>query len=413
MSHGPSTTSTLRPARVCFVQTLAVLAIGLIPWPDGWATTRSWLDSARSPEMNRADRESSAGGYYEGLLGGEGDAARSELAMRLLGKPSDWVRFHAANVAQILEHDPLLFELKPNLHQTLFGQTFATNSHGQRDREYTVAKPPNVFRIAVLGSSIDMGWGVGTEETYVNLLEDWLNVHAARRGLTRRFQVINFAVAAYSPMQRLETFRRNALTFSPDLVLYSATLLDNRLIEIYLCDLLQSQVESSDDFVRDVFARAGIGGDDLKRESDGKLANKQVIKAKLRPYYWSLYDMTLGRLADECRSAGIPLACVIIPRAGKADAPNLRAEPVARLRGIAAHHAITMFDMTGTFDRYEPAKIEIASWDDHPNTLGHHRLFRALARELTRDPTLYQTLFPRERKASPDANGCVAPDPRD
>ena len=45
--------------------------------------------------------EASAGGYYEGLIGG-GDGpegARSELALRLMGKPTDWARFHAADVS--------------------------------------------------------------------------------------------------------------------------------------------------------------------------------------------------------------------------------------------------------------------------------------------------------------------------
>ena len=45
---------------------------------------------------------------------------------------------------------------------------------------------------------------------------------AARRGLARRFEVINFAVAAYGPLQRLETFRRKAAPYNPDLVVYVA-----------------------------------------------------------------------------------------------------------------------------------------------------------------------------------------------
>jgi hypothetical protein len=384
----------LRPAHLCFAQSLLVLVVGLVPWPIDWAWARTVLESARSPELNRADREANSGGYYEGLIGGDGEGSRGELAMRLLGKPSDWVRFHAANVSQQLEHDFLLFELKPNLNRTLFGHPFTTNRHGMRDREHSVAKPPGVFRIAVLGSSIDMGWGIGTEVTYVNLLQDWLNAHAARRGLGRRFEVINFAVAAYSPMQRLEAFRRKAVAFDPDMVLYSATLLDTRLIEIYICDLIQSDVDLHYDFLRAAVAEAGIGGDDLRREPDGKLANKARIKEKLRPRYWSLYDRTLGLLADDCRSLGVPLACLIIPRVGKVDAPDLRAEPVARLRGIAAHHAIPLLDLSSTFDHSDPAKLEIAAWDDHPNVLGHRRLFLALARSLVDDKTLYETIFP-------------------
>jgi hypothetical protein len=392
MIHDPTGN---RPARVCFAQTLVVLLLGLLPLPAGWAGARSALDSVRSPELNRTERESSAGGYYEGLIGGDGgEGSRSELAMRLLGKPTDWVRFHAANVSQVLDNDFLLFELKPNLHRTLFGQPFTTNRYGLRDREYTLVKSPGVFRIAVLGSSIDMGWGIGTEDTYVNLLEDWLNEHAARRGLARRFEVVNFAVAAYSPMQRLEAFHRKAVRFAPDLVLYSATLLDTRLIEIYLCDLLQSNVEVHYDFFRSALAEANIRADELRREPDGKLADKSVIKAMLRPRYWSFYDQTIGLLAADCRSLGVPLVCLIIPRVGKADSPELRAEPVARLREIASHYALPLFDLTSAFDNDDPAKLKIAAWDDHPNARGHRRLFRALARELTHEPTLYQTLFP-------------------
>jgi hypothetical protein len=390
--HDPTGT---RRARRCFAQTLLVLVLGLVPLPAGWARVRSALDSARSPELNRAERETSAGGYYEGLIGGDGsEGSRSELAMRLLGKPSDWVRFHAANVAQILDGDFLLFELKPNLRRTLFGQPFTTNRYGLRDREYTLEKLPGVFRIAVLGSSIDMGWGISTEDTYVNLLEDWLNAQARRRGLARRFEVLNFAVAAYSPMQRLEAFRRKAVKFEPDLVIYSATLLDTRLIEIYLGDLLKANVDVHYDFFRAALADARINASALRREPDGQLADKTAIKAKLRPRYWEFYDQTLGLLADDCRARGVPLVCLIIPRVGKADSPEFRAEPVARLRGIASHYAVPLFDLTSTFDNDDPAKLEIAAWDDHPNARGHRRLFRALARALNHDPTLYQTLFP-------------------
>jgi hypothetical protein len=402
MTHDPG---SVHSARICFAQTLALLLLGLAPVPAGWARARSAQDSARSNEMTRTDREIDAGGYYQGLIGVDGPQGSPAWIVSVYGKRTDWVRFRAAKVSRFLEGDFLMFELLPNVDRALFGERFTTNSFGMRDRDYSLEKPEGTYRIAVLGSSIDMGWGVGTEETYVNLLEDWLNAHAARRGMSRRFEVLNFAVAAYSPMQRWEAFRRKAVAFDPDMVLYSATLLDTRLIEIYLCDLIQSDVHLPDNFLRAAFAEAGIGGDDYLREPDGKLANKDSIKAKLRPRYWELYDTTIGLLADDCRARGVPLACLIIPRVGKADAPELRAEPVARLRGIAAHHAVPMFDLTGTFDPYDPAKLEIAAWDDHPNGLGHHRLFRALARCLVDDTTLYQALFPPGDDPASGAHG--------
>ena len=108
--------------------------------------------------------------------------------------------------------------------------------------------------------------------------------------------------------------------------------------------------------------------------------------------------MTLGAIAAECRAAGVPLVMVIIPRVGKADVPSLRAEPVARLKALAAHQGLTVFDLSDTFDQLDPAKLEIAAWDDHPNAIGHHRLFLALARALVKDQEVYRLLFsPAER----------------
>ena len=101
------------------------------------------------------------------------------------------------------------------------------------------------------------------------------------------------------------------------------------------------------------------------------MLNKDRLKSKLRPFYWGLYDQTLGAIAAECRAAGVPLVMVIIPRVGKADAPPARAEPVARLKAMAAHHGLTVFDLSDTFDQFDPAMLEIAAWDDHPNAMGH------------------------------------------
>ena len=72
---------------------------------------------------------------------------------------------------------------------------------------------------------------------------------------------------------------------------------------------------------------------------------------------------------------------VIIPRVGSADAPDARAEPVARLKALASHHAITTIDLSATFDHDDPEALEIAARDFHPNAMGHQRLFEACARD--------------------------------
>jgi hypothetical protein len=387
-----------RLARIPILESVALLCVAVLPWPQGWTGFRGLIDTARSPELNRTDRDIHATGYYEGLIGGgEGsEGSDGELTLRLMGQPNGWIRFNDANVSRRLPHDFLQFELLPGVRRVLFGQPFVTNSHGMHSPEVTPEKPAGTFRVAVLGASMDMGWGVTYQETYSFKLQEWLNQHARRQGVAdqRRFEVLNFAVAAYSPLQRLETLRRKVLSFHPDLVIFSATLLDLRLSEIHLCDILRDKVDLTYEFVMAIIAGAGIGPDDLRVDDEGKLVHKDRIKARLREHYWELYDATVAALTGECRTAGVPLAFVIIPRVGKADAPASRAEPVARLKAIARHHALPVYDLTATFDRFDPANLEIAAWDDHPNALGHDRLFLALARAIVMDEKCYHLLIP-------------------
>jgi hypothetical protein len=386
-------------ARTALLHPLLLLAAGLIAWPSDWDGMRAIIDCARSPEPGPAEREARTCRYYEDLIAGPRRAG-SRGGHRAGG----WIDFKEADVIDYLD-DFLLFELKPEIRRTLNDQLrFETNAYGMHDDAVALEKPEGTFRIAVLGASMDMGWGVTYQETYVNRLQWWLTDRArAAPGRPRRYEVLNFAVAAYSPLQRLETLRRKVMAFQPDLVIYSATTLDVRLMEIHLCELLRERIDLRYDFVREAVARAALTRDDVRLDRDGELLHKHRVKQKLEPCYWGLYDRTLGSIAGECRSAGVPLAMVIIPRVGPEDAPQLRAEPVARLMALAAHHAITAFDLSDAFDHDDPAALEVATRDDHPNATGHARLFEAMARAFIADPTLSRLLF--GAKSAPGGTG--------
>ena len=378
-------------ARGSLLATIALLLLAVIPLPGHRA--KSAMRSLRSPEPNRADRESHAGGYYVGLIDGGPDSGRDELTLRLLGKTSDWQSFHDVGATEYLEDDFLQFQLKPNLSTYAFGRPFTTNARGLRDRKYTIVKPPKTIRIALLGSSMDMGWGVSMEETYENRLEDWLNIHAARRGIDRKFEVINFAMAAYSPLHRLETFRRKARDYQPDLVLYSATMLDARLLDIHLRSLLRERIDPSYDFLREALSGIDVAPDDLRLDAFGEIRDKGGLKNKLKPHLADIADATIAELDAQCRARHVALAIVVIPRVGKGDAPEERAPTISRFEAITDRLAIPLLDLSPTFDDRDPSAIEIAPWDDHPNAIGHRLLFEELARELVENASLYRILF--------------------
>ncbi len=381
----------LRAYRLSLATVGVILALSVIPMPGRWA--RSALRSIRSPELNRADREAQATGYYVGLIDGGPEAARDELSLRLQGKSSEWKSFHEVGATKYLPRDLLQFELKPDLDRTVFGKPFTTNAQGLRDRPYTVEKPEGTFRIVLLGSSMDMGWGVATDETYENRLEDWLNAHAARRGISRKFEVINLAMAAYSPLHRLESFRRKAPAYRPDLVLYSATMLDTRLLEIHIRNLLQDRIDLRYAYLRKALAGAGIGTEDLRLDAFGELKDKDAMKAKIRPFLDDIAEATVGEIAGRCRADGTPMALLAIPRVGLADAPEARSAAILRLAGTARRLDLPFLDLTPTFDDRDPTTLWIAQGDDHPNDLGHKLLFEMLARDIVKNELMYRTIF--------------------
>ncbi len=384
-----------RPSALRALMTATVLLAGLAPLPAGWALTVA-REGLLSPEPESANRP---GGYYEGLIAGGHDArgAQGPLELAIMGDPIGHNRGQVKEVTRERKDDFLQFDLKPDYDATFFGQRYTSNTQGMRDREYAVDKPEGVYRIALLGSSIDMGWGVATPDTYENRLEDRLNAEAARLGLSRRFEVLNFAVAAYGPAQRYDVFRRKALASRPDLVLFSSTMLDPRLVEIHLGGLIKNDVDLKYDFFRRAVAEAGI---DLVRERTdawASLDHQKGFKSRVKEHYWTFADAVLGALAADCRSLGLPLVALLVPRASRDDASDARSLFAARQAGIAARHAIPLVDLSATFDGVEPAKVEIAPGDDHPNALGHKLLFEGLSKTLLADPDLARELFPAGR----------------
>lgn len=94
---------------------------------------------------------------------------------------------------------------------------YRINSLGMRDKERSIVKPPNTFRIAVLGCSMTEGKQVPLENTYCSVLEKQLN----KDGGAIKYEVLNFAVSAYTLGQEYLRLKNFALQFKPDLVIFT------------------------------------------------------------------------------------------------------------------------------------------------------------------------------------------------
>jgi lysophospholipase L1-like esterase len=134
-----------------------------------------------------------------------------------------------------------------------FYRDIEINSLGYREREFSWAKPPDTYRVLLLGDSYALGWGVRMEDSVGRQLESLLQARLP----DRKVEVINAAFACgYSPDTYYAYLKRYGLSLAPDLVL-STFVPRNDLKEVYsnvripgengLPDRVISKIDSVDD----------------------------------------------------------------------------------------------------------------------------------------------------------------------
>lgn len=127
----------------------------------------------------------------------------------------------AAEPQMFVEDPELSWELNPSQGmwaEAADGIWLQTNSDSMRDREHGVAAAPNTRRIAVLGDSFMMGFGVAVDAAFPRMLEKELRGCGAAQ---RAIEVLNFGVSGYGTGQELLQYRKRVLKYQPDIVLLS------------------------------------------------------------------------------------------------------------------------------------------------------------------------------------------------
>jgi hypothetical protein len=108
---------------------------------------------------------------------------------------------------------------------------FRINRWGMRDdRDFTLAKPPGVCRIALFGDSLMMGYELDLKDTFAARLEAQL--HAS--GINA--QVLNFSVSGFGTAEDLRAYEGLGRKFAPDMVIFgwnSTDLADNVRSDLY------------------------------------------------------------------------------------------------------------------------------------------------------------------------------------
>ena len=115
------------------------------------------------------------------------------------------------------------YELIPNADVEVWGTRAKINSHGLRDREYSLNKPPDTYRVLAIGDSITFGNKLPIEHTYPKYLESLFQDKG------HDVEVLNFGVGGYNTLQEVIRLETLGLKFSPDHVIIGFCLNDIRV----------------------------------------------------------------------------------------------------------------------------------------------------------------------------------------
>jgi D-alanyl-lipoteichoic acid acyltransferase DltB (MBOAT superfamily) len=323
------------------------------------------VHSLRSAHLSRLDNAKLERGYYEGLMAVE--KFNSQLWEVYTKRPTTWLAADFTGLKRFTG-DFAQTELIPSSVSSSQYGAITTNRFGMRDKDYADAPAPGVLRMAVLGPSNVMGWGVADDATFEAVLEARLN-QAPPAGGAAAYELLNFGVPGYQPPQQLVNFER-ALALQPNAVMYVATGRELQRSAAYLAEVVQKRIAIPYPELQAIVDRAGAT----------PAMDETELRRRLDPLGGEILEVVYRTLADRARERGMRLAWVFLPQVRSGSWQEETPEAV-RLAQRAGFEVINLDDI---YAGQEIADIRLAEWDDHPNTHGHALIAARLYDELGR-----------------------------
>jgi len=321
------------------------------------------IHELRSGRLSRLDTAKLERGYYENLL--SVDRFNSQLWEVYTKKPANWLDVQGAGLKRFTGGFAQTELIPSFVSRTPYG-TISVNRWGMRDKDYERTPPANTYRIAMLGASSVMGWGVGDGETFEALLEDRLN-RERRDASNASYEILNFGVPGYQPPQQLVALD-NALSFAPNAVFYVATGQEISRAASYMVEVVQKRIEIPYQPLREIVKQAGL---------EPSMDNATALK-RLDPFDGAILAWTYQHIADQVRSSGAVPVFIFLPQVREEIGQD---ETPAILR-MADSAGFAVINLAGVFRGQDIDALRLAEWDQHPNQRGHQLIASRLYDEL-------------------------------
>jgi hypothetical protein len=236
-----------------------------------------------------------------------------------------------------------------------------------RDQDYEMTPAPDTYRIALTGPSFVMGLGVADDEGFEWLLEERLNQEYGG-GRYAQYEILNFAVPAYSAVQDMMLLEQKVLSFQPDALFFMAHQRDEWAAVEYLADRISVGADLGYPELNELLGRAGVEPGMTKAEA----------QRQLTPFGPELLSWTYGRMVELSQEQGIQPVWIFMPTLED----PLQEEEVVHLTRLAQDAGFVILDLSDAYDNQDAESLVVAYWDKHPNAEGHRliaeRLYEAL-----------------------------------
>jgi hypothetical protein len=267
---------------------------------------------------------------------------------------------YAVQLKREVPNPNLRFIHKANSHAFLMGQDVAINSQGLRDYEYPLQKPPDVYRILLLGDSTTFGWGVALSDTTAKILERELN--AKHIPGYSRFEVLNSGVGNYDSVQEVTYYKTRGRDFHPDLV----------VLGYFINDPEPVPAEKHIPLIGKSYLVAY-----LTNRLDGVL-RRIGTRPDWKTYYAGLYQENLPGfqacraalldLAESTRQDNAKLIVALIPELHQINDSYPFAFAHQKIKNILAPEQVPVLDLIDGLRNHGPEEtLWVTSLDDHPN----------------------------------------------
>ncbi len=276
-----------------------------------------------------------------------------------------------AEIKRPLSQEKLPFFHYPNRQGNYYGIQVKTNSHGYREREFSLQKPVGTKRVVLLGDSITLGWGVSAEETMAKVLETQL------RKDDSNWEVLNMGVGNYNSMMEVALFKKIGIQAQPDIAILIHFVNDAEPVP-HLAPWLYPLRRAS-------YLMA------LCFDTYTKLRPCIDPDFRWKDYYQNLYTShnpalsgnraALQELAALCKAQDIELLFVNFPELHQL-APYPFPETTAYVAQLAQENALPFVDLLSCFEKEPPESLWVSGEDTHgngkANRIAAHALYQAL-----------------------------------